>query len=86
LSDNYPERLGAAYVYPAGPVAYAVFKLVSPFMDARTANKVEFIKNTAQLEKFLPHAVIPLEYGGGGEDNTSIKFDTLEVSPPTAAA
>jgi len=35
LSDNYPERLGAVYIYPAGPIVNVVFKVISPFMDPR---------------------------------------------------
>jgi hypothetical protein len=40
FSDNYPERLGAMYVFPAGLLASTVFKMVSPLMEARTASKV----------------------------------------------
>lgn len=35
LSDNYPERLGAVYIYPAGAIVNVVFKVIAPFMDPR---------------------------------------------------
>ena len=49
LSDNYPERLAAVYLYPAGGVANMVFKMISPLMDPRTRNKVRLITSDALL-------------------------------------
>ena len=40
LSANYPERLAAVYMYPAGGLASMVLRMVSPLMDPRTVSKV----------------------------------------------
>lgn len=53
LSSNYPERLGAVYVYPAGAIASTVFKVVTVFMDPRTAAKVEMVRSPARLAEVI---------------------------------
>ena len=40
LSANYPERLAAVYLYPAGGLASMILRMVSPLMDPRTVSKV----------------------------------------------
>tara|TARA_B100000795_G_scaffold175296_1_gene132381 strand:+ start:216 stop:590 length:375 start_codon:yes stop_codon:yes gene_type:complete len=43
LGDNYPERLAAVYMYPAGGLASMVLRIVSPLMDPRTVSKVHLL-------------------------------------------
>lgn len=64
LSDNYPERLGAGYVYPSGKLLPMLWGLVKHFLDARTRSKVKFINTQEELLKSLPAEYVPTAYGG----------------------
>ena len=40
LSDNYPERLRRLIIYPFPWFGRAIWQVIRPFMDPRTADKV----------------------------------------------
>jgi len=71
LSDNYPETLGAVYIYPSGAVANMVFKFAKNFMDPRTAAKVHMVTTDAMLATLIPLEFIPTTYGG----SSTYEFD-----------
>ena len=64
LSENYPERLAALYLYPAGSMASMVFRLVSPLLDPRQRSKVHLLTSEALLRQSVPDAYVPVRYGG----------------------
>ncbi|KAI8985816.1 CRAL-TRIO domain-containing protein [Pilobolus umbonatus] len=43
LGNHYPERLGVAFVVHSPWFFLATFKVISPFMDAVTKNKIKFV-------------------------------------------
>lgn len=61
---NYPESLGTVLVYKAPWVFNAVWSIVRGWLDPVVAGKVSFVKNAAELEKFVPKDQIPKELGG----------------------
>ena len=40
LSDNYPEKLAGAYIYPASAILGGLWSLIKPFFEPRTRSKV----------------------------------------------
>lgn len=68
---NYPESLGTVLVYKAPWVFNAVWSIVRGWLDPVVAGKVSFVKNVAELEKFVPRDQIPAELGGA-EDWTYV--------------
>jgi len=64
LSANYPERLGAAYVYPAGPPLSWLWGLVKMFLDPRTRAKVHMIGSKEELLTCIPAEFVPVASGG----------------------
>jgi hypothetical protein len=44
LLNQFPERMGHAIVYQAPWIFNSFWKLVSPFMDARTKSKIIFVR------------------------------------------
>jgi len=45
LQDHYPERLGLALAYDAPSLFWGVYKVIKPFIDPVTAEKIQFVKN-----------------------------------------
>ncbi|CAO3591868.1 unnamed protein product [Absidia cylindrospora] len=43
LGNHYPERLGIAFVVKSPWFFFATFKMISPFMDPVTKNKIKFV-------------------------------------------
>ncbi|KAG1136946.1 hypothetical protein G6F37_001747 [Rhizopus arrhizus] len=43
LGNHYPERLGVAFVVKSPWFFFATFKVISPFMDPVTKNKIKFV-------------------------------------------
>jgi len=71
LSANYPERLAAVYLYPAGGLASMILRMVSPLMDPRTVSKVHLLTSEALLREHIPDAYVPVRYGG----TSTFEFD-----------
>ena len=64
LSDNYPERLGAVYLYPATMVLAGLWGLIRPFVDPRTREKVQIITSDKALLNLVPSEYVPVAAGG----------------------
>jgi len=65
-ADNYPERLGHMLIINTPWVFSVIWKIVSPFIDAKTKSKIHIIygKYTEDLLKYIPAESLPKEYGG----------------------
>jgi hypothetical protein len=64
LSDNYPERLGAAYIYPATAILAGLWALVKNFFDQRTREKITIITSNEELLRRVPAEFVPVTSGG----------------------
>ncbi|CAG8728168.1 10838_t:CDS:2, partial [Funneliformis mosseae] len=75
LSSNYPERLGYSMIINAPWYFWGFFKLLSPFIDPVTKNKIKFvdIKNPSKVTQdsswvnpsdFILENQLESEYGG----------------------
>ncbi|KAI9487555.1 MAG: CRAL-TRIO domain-containing protein [Benjaminiella poitrasii] len=51
LGNHYPERLGVAFVVKSPWFFFATFKIISPFMDPVTKNKIKFVHDGNKDEK-----------------------------------
>jgi hypothetical protein len=86
LSDNYPERLGGVFLYPATAILAGLVAMIKPFMDARTSAKVHTITSDKALLELVPAEYVPVSAGGTSEHvfDPSI-YDSLasQVKTPT---
>ncbi|KAI9282576.1 CRAL-TRIO domain-containing protein [Sporodiniella umbellata] len=48
LGNHYPERLGIAFVVKSPWFFFATFKMISPFMDPVTKNKIKFVHDSKE--------------------------------------
>jgi hypothetical protein len=78
LGNHYPERLGIAFVVKSPWFFFATFKLISPFMDPVTKNKIKFVydskdekdntKNTSNewvhIQDYIPPDQLECDFGG----------------------
>eukprot|EP01117_Protostelium_nocturnum_P001409 TRINITY_DN11712_c0_g1_i1.p1 TRINITY_DN11712_c0_g1~~TRINITY_DN11712_c0_g1_i1.p1 ORF type:complete len:272 (+),score=84.14 TRINITY_DN11712_c0_g1_i1:141-956(+) len=62
-SDYYPESLGQALILDAPWLFYATWKVISLWLDAKTASKIKF-GTPADVAKLVPEEYLPEEYGG----------------------
>lgn len=76
LSANYPECLGAAYVYPAGPPLSWLWGLVKIFLDPRTRAKVRMISSKEELLAAIPTEFVPVAFGG----TSTHEFDPAQLT------
>lgn len=54
LQEHYPERLGIAVLYDAPKIFEPFYKVVKPFLEPKTANKVKFVySDDANTKKVL---------------------------------
>lgn len=70
LQNHYPERLFRLYLYCAPFIFYGLWKLVCPFIDPVTKEKVVFLYEKEAKDEFakaFTPEVLPKEYGGGAE-------------------
>ncbi|KAI8979179.1 CRAL-TRIO domain-containing protein [Mycotypha africana] len=51
LGNHYPERLGIAFVVKSPWFFFATFKVISPFMDPVTKNKIKFVYDGQEGKK-----------------------------------
>lgn len=61
LQSHYPERLGRALVMNVPWVVWGFFKLINPFIDPYTKEKMRFDED---MTKLVPKAQLLKEYGG----------------------
>ncbi|CAO3651149.1 unnamed protein product [Mucor fragilis] len=77
LGNHYPERLGIAFVVKSPWFFFATFKIISPFMDPVTKNKIKFVydgkeekenKNTSNewvhMEEYIEPDQLECDFGG----------------------
>ncbi|GAX82370.1 hypothetical protein CEUSTIGMA_g9799.t1 [Chlamydomonas eustigma] len=70
LQNHFPERLECMYLYDAPMIFYALWKVVSPFVDPVTRKKVVFVypKDVETvLHASIPKEILPAELGGTGQ-------------------
>jgi hypothetical protein len=91
-SDNYPECCHAIYILNAGATFTAIWRMLSPFVDKGTRDKVHVIANARQAEvRLLPsRAVFALsparhvffssrQYGGSADCRHIILHDLAHL-------
>ncbi|KAJ6513180.1 CRAL-TRIO domain-containing protein [Mycena sanguinolenta] len=64
LQDHYPERLGLALILNVPWLLNAFYKLITPFVDPVTRNKMKFNPQVVQDGIFSPDMVISQWWGG----------------------
>lgn len=64
LQDHYPERLGLALIINVPFLVTTFFKLITPFIDPVTRNKMKFNPQVVQDEIFAPEMVMSEWWGG----------------------
>ena len=64
LSDNYPERLANAYIYPCGLVLNGIWNIVKWFLDPRTRAKFEMVTSNQALLDLFDRDQLPDTLGG----------------------
>jgi hypothetical protein len=73
VQDFYPERLKRAFIVNSPMVFLAAWKIIRPWLDAKTASKVRFPsggcpgEGTKELEALIDSSVLPQWLGGGAE-------------------
>ena len=63
LQNYYPERLGALYIVNYPFVINMMWKMVKPWLDARTAEKIQFV-DLKQLNQAFNPQFLPVRLGG----------------------
>ena len=80
FSDNFPESLHAAYLYPCGFVLRGIWAVVQYFFDVKTRNKVYML---AGPESFKEHIdADQLISAVGGTSEFVFDIDTMTESMP----
>ncbi|XP_024976783.1 phosphatidylinositol transfer protein 3-like [Cynara cardunculus var. scolymus] len=81
LQDHYPERLGLAILYNPPKFFEPFYKVVKPFLEPKTANKVKFVyaddPNTKTIMDNL-FCMDELESAFGGKDEEN--FDIMKYA------
>ncbi|KAF8656203.1 hypothetical protein AX16_002639 [Volvariella volvacea WC 439] len=77
LQDHYPERLGLALILNVPFVLNAFYKLISPFIDPITRQKMRFNPNVVKDGVFSPDQVMSLWWGG----NQNFEYDHAKYWP-----
>lgn len=86
LQNHYPERLGAAICYDPPHFFHAFWKVIRPFIDPTTYQKIKFIHSTQPdavkfMEEIFDLDVLERSYGG----RSSWEFDFEKYSQLMAA-
>ncbi|PIA32846.1 hypothetical protein AQUCO_04300047v1 [Aquilegia coerulea] len=67
LQDCYPERLGKLYLVHVPVIFMTAWKIISPFIDSNTRNKIVFVEDkklTSTLLEAIDESQLPEIYGG----------------------
>ncbi|KAI3672410.1 hypothetical protein L6452_38498 [Arctium lappa] len=78
LQDHYPERLGLAILYNPPKFFEPFYKVVKPFLEPKTANKVKFVYADDPNTKTIMDNLFCMDelesaFGGKDEENFDIK-------------
>jgi len=73
LQEHYPERLGLAIVYNPPKIFESFYKMVKPFLEPKTSNKVKFVYSDDNLSNKLLEDLFDMEqlevaFGGKNSD------------------
>ncbi|EOA38331.1 hypothetical protein CARUB_v10009832mg [Capsella rubella] len=73
LQEHYPERLGAAILYNPPKIFEPFYKMVKPFLEPKTCNKVKFVYSDDNLSKKVLEDLfdmeqLEVEFGGKNSD------------------
>jgi len=81
LSSNYPERLGTLIFVRESLLFWMAWKVVSLFVDARTARKISFLGSDFRgaLQREFDDAAVPAWLGG----TSDYVYDAAHVDAPT---
>jgi hypothetical protein len=66
LANHYPERMGVLFMFDAPFIFWGLWKCVSPFIEAETLKKVQFVyaSDPTQLRSNFDPEELPEEFGG----------------------
>jgi len=70
LQQHFPERLDRLAMFGAPPIFTGLWRLLTPFLDAKTKAKVCFVGRDEDVGAALPHVsrdALPAAYGGRGQ-------------------
>lgn len=67
LQEHYPERLGSALIINIPFLVNAFFKLILPFVDPITRQKVHFNPNTVKDGLFTSENIMKEHWGGAAD-------------------
>ena len=65
LQDHYPERLGRAFVINVPFLLNAFYKMLNPFIDPVTREKLKFNPNCVKEGHFESNMLVKKNWGGG---------------------
>ena len=70
LQAHFPERLDRLVMYAAPAIFFGLWRVLTPFLDAKTRAKVTFVGAGEDVGVALPHVpatVLPARFGGAAE-------------------
>jgi len=83
LQNQYPERMGATFIINPPWFYSFMFTLVSPFLSARTKQKIHMLTGNKtelveKMKEFMPEDQIEVAYGGKNDFLPKEGVDTKE--------
>ncbi|XP_039001874.1 phosphatidylinositol transfer protein 3-like [Hibiscus syriacus] len=77
LQEHYPERLGVAILYDPPKFFEPFWKVVKPFLEAKTQNKVKFVysddvNSKKAMEDLFDMEKLESAFGGNGDSGFNI--------------
>jgi hypothetical protein len=69
LQTHFPERLERVVMYAAPRLFNALWRVLQPFLDAKTKSKIVFVGEGGAVAALpgVPLSILPREYGGSAE-------------------
>jgi hypothetical protein len=91
LQDQYPERLGQAILLSPPTVFQIAWKVIAPFLDARTTAKIHFVdpateEGRATMASLLDPSQLDASLGGTGSMPWDFQHFTARVTAAEAEA
>ena len=81
LQDQYPERLGQAILLSPPTLFQVAWKVIAPFLDARTTAKIHFVEPTTEEGRRVMATLLDpsqLDVALGGTSELPFNFDAFE--------
>lgn len=73
LQNFYPERLGALYIVNYPMVINMLWKMIKPWLDQRTSDKIQFV-DTKRVKQFFEPKFLPKRYGGTSNYEEAVDY------------